>query len=191
MNLAAHAAGAVSIDHAHAQRDRVARVVLGHRGNEGGLVGGAASGDLAMNFAAPGHVVDLDHPGRLPLGIAFEHDLQELVLDAPFHGVGHPEMALERKGGNGVFLPGQEVHGKKPRGQGQRAIGEDRAGCQRGLVATMPALHQVARAQDDEALGMPQCGQTKPRGQRQPNSASADCSSVPYCAGNSGNSTPS
>jgi hypothetical protein len=47
------------------------------------------------------------------------------------------------------------IHGEKPDGQGQLGVGEDRAGGQRGLVAAVPALHQLARAQGDEALGMP------------------------------------
>jgi len=77
---------------------------------------------------APVHVVDLDDAGQLAVGIAFEHGLQELVLDAPGGRVGHPELALELQCGDGVLLLGKQVQGEKPGGQRQLAVGEHRAG---------------------------------------------------------------
>jgi hypothetical protein len=64
-------------------------------------------------------------------------------------------MALERERGDGVFPLHEQRHGKKPQGQGQLGVGEERHGAQRGLVTAVPTLHRLARAQRREVLGLP------------------------------------
>jgi hypothetical protein len=91
-------------DDAQAQGQRTAIEALGQRGHERGLVGRAASGSLAMNFAAPVDVVDLDDAAQSAIVVALEHALQELVFDAPGGVVGDAELALELERRAGVFL---------------------------------------------------------------------------------------
>jgi hypothetical protein len=64
-------------------------------------------------------------------------------------------MALGLKCGDGVFPLREQHHGEKPDGQGQRGLGEERPGGERGPVSAVPALHRLARVQGDDALGMP------------------------------------
>ncbi len=86
--------------------------ILGDSGKERGLVGRAATGGLAVALPAPVHFVELDHPAEAPLGIPFEHRLQELVLLHPGGRVGDPKMALKLKGRDAVFLLGQQLQGE-------------------------------------------------------------------------------
>lgn len=146
----------------HTQGHGVARVALGQRADEGRFVGRAAPGRLPVALPAPVHVVDLDHAGQLPPGIAFQHGLQELVLDAPGRVVGDAELAHELHRGDTVLLLGEQVQGEKPRGQRQLAVGEHGVGGQRCLVATVLALQQVARADGVVALLMPAGGAHEP-----------------------------
>jgi len=111
---------------------------------------------------APVHVVDLDDAGQLAVGIAFEHGLQELVLDAPGGRVGHPELALELQCGDGVLLLGKQVQGEKPGGQRQLAVGEHRAGGERPLMPAVLALQQAARLDGCVAFAMPAIGTDEP-----------------------------
>jgi hypothetical protein len=79
-------------------------VGFGQRGDGRGLVGRAAPGHLPVTLPAPVDVVDLDLTGELALGIAFEYDLQELVLEAPGGVVGHPELALDLSSAEMAFF---------------------------------------------------------------------------------------
>jgi hypothetical protein len=126
----------------------------------------------------------------LPLGVAFEHDLQELVLDTPRRGVGDPEMALELEREDGVFLLSEQVHG-------ENQLVRDSLIEAKIVPAVNEAwwwqcLHRmssrVRRAAKPSAC--PYSGQTMPCGQRQPNSASSHRPSVPYCARKSGRLRP-
>jgi hypothetical protein len=86
--------------------------------------------------------VRLDDAGQLPVGLALERGLQELVLEAPGRVVGDAEVAHELHGGDGVLLLGEQIEGQKPGGQWQLAGGEHGAGGQRGLMAAVLALEQ-------------------------------------------------
>ena len=57
-----------------------------------------------MALTTPVGAVDLDHAGQEVAGVTLEHDLQELVLEAPGDVVGDTELALERKGRDGALL---------------------------------------------------------------------------------------
>ena len=93
---------AEALDNAQAQGHGVTVVGLGQRRDDRGLVGRAAPGRLPVALPASVDVVDLDDAGEPAVGIAFEHDLQELVLEAPgggAHGFGVDGTTGESRGG--------------------------------------------------------------------------------------------
>jgi hypothetical protein len=57
-------------------------------------MGEPRSGSCPWHSPPQVHVVDLDDAGQLALGIAFEHALHELVLDAPGGRVADAERRL-------------------------------------------------------------------------------------------------
>ena len=136
-----------------------------NRHHEGDLVLRAPAGLAAGALATEVGVVGLDAAGQLPVPLAQEHHLHELVLDQPGGGVGHIEVALEFQRRDVVLGLRHQVHGQEPLGQCQLAGLEDRAAEHAALVATGAALEVQAilptelavpaalAAWADEALG--------------------------------------
>src|SRR3954451_13486211 len=91
-------------------------------GNEGCLARSTAAA-LAAAGALPAEVgvVDLDAPAKPLLGVTFQHDLRQLVLDLPGGGLGDAETAAEFDAGDALLALGQVIHGAKP--QPQRQMG--------------------------------------------------------------------
>lgn len=90
-------------------------------------------------------------------------------------------MAFELQGRDPVLLLPQQEHGQEPGRERQLGGLKEGAGRERGLMVTVTALQERARAHMHRlALATAQLGQMKPSGQRHCSSACSHCSSVPY-----------
>jgi len=154
-------------------------VGLGERRDEWGLVGGAAPGRLPVALSAPIDVVDLDDAGELAVGIALQHDLQQLVLEAPGGVVGHAELELELERGDRVLPLGQQVQRQESDRQRQLPVGEYGARGQRGLVPAVPALQQTAGLDLGVAVGTAAHRADELARPALGNSVSAHCAALP------------
>src|SRR3954449_8708496 len=112
---------------------------------EGRLAGRAAATLAARALAAEIGIIELNAARELRLGVALQHHLPELVLDAPGSALGHAEAAAQLDAGDPLLRLGHVVDGPEPDPQRHLGGGEDGAGGQRGLPSASTTLEQLAR----------------------------------------------
>ena len=107
------------------------------------LAGGTSSTFAAGPLTEIG-VVEFNASGQRLAGIAFEHDLLDLVLDCPGGGLGHAEAAAKLDAGDALLALGHVIHRPEPETERQFGRLEDRSGDRRRLPTAGGALIKVS-----------------------------------------------
>ena len=120
--------------------DGMTRRVQRDRSHDRNLVLRSSTRLAARSFSAEVGIIDLDlSPQHIDL-ISFAHGLEDLVVQQPGGVVVDAQMAAELKRGDTRFGLTDQVKRQKPCRQGQLGCLQDRAGCDRGLMAAGSAL---------------------------------------------------